>query len=241
MAGRKTRTFGTIRKLPSGRWQARYRDGDGLLRSAPDTFVRKTDAARWLTLTEAELAAGTWIDPDAGRIPFTDYAQEWITERPNLRPKTIQLYRYLLRRHLRPAFAGNTLAGITDADVRRWRSDLLAAGVSPVTTAKAYRLLKAILATAVEDQSIRRNPCRIRAPASRNHPNGPPSPCRRSTSWQTRLASVTAPWCSSVVSAACAGASWSPCAAPTSTPTAVCSTFGGNWSKSPAGRLFSRT
>jgi hypothetical protein len=48
MPGRKTRSFGSIRKLPSGRWQARYRAPDGLLRSAPHTFARKADASRWL-------------------------------------------------------------------------------------------------------------------------------------------------------------------------------------------------
>ncbi|MEV7965840.1 hypothetical protein AB0O34_07635 [Sphaerisporangium sp. NPDC088356] len=34
--------------------------------------------------------------------------------------------------------------------------------MSAVTVAKAYRLLKAVLTTAVDDQLIRRNPCRIK-------------------------------------------------------------------------------
>ncbi|GII63394.1 hypothetical protein Skr01_34790 [Sphaerisporangium krabiense] len=46
--------------------------------------------------------------------------------------------------------------------MRRWRKSLLDAGVSAVTVAKAYRLLKAVLTTAVDDQRIRRNPCRIK-------------------------------------------------------------------------------
>lgn len=173
MPGRKTRSFGTIRKLPSGRWQARFRGPDGLLRSAPSTFVRKGDAARWLALTEAELAGGGWIDPDAGRVPFIDYATAWISERPGLRPKTLQLYRYLLRRHLAPGFAAQTIAGITEADVRRWRADLLAAGVTPVTAAKAYRLLKAIMATAADDGLIRRNPCRVKGAGTEKSPERP--------------------------------------------------------------------
>jgi integrase len=171
MPGRKTRAFGTLRQLPSGRWQARYRGPDGLLRSAPDTFTRKTDGSRWLAMTEAELLAGPWIDPEAGRVPLTDYAAAWITERPGLRPKTIQLYRYMLRRHLAPGFT--TIGAINDADVRRWRADLLAAGVSPVTAAKAYRLLKAILATAVEDGLIRRNPCRVKGAGNEQSPERP--------------------------------------------------------------------
>ncbi len=173
MPGQKTRSFGSIRRLPSGRWQARYRDANGLLRGAPFTFPRKGDASRWLALTEAELLSGNWIDPDAGRVPFTEYAEAWITERPGLRPKTIQLYRYLLRRHLKPTFGGSTLADITEADVRRWRADLLANGVSAVTTAKAYRLLKSIMAPAIEDALIRRNPCRAKGASAEYSPERP--------------------------------------------------------------------
>jgi integrase len=171
MPGRKTRSFGSLRRLPSGRWQARYRGPDGLLVSAPGTFVRKTDGARWLALTEAELLKDDWIDPEAGRVPLTDYADAWIAERPGLRPKTIQLYRYLLRRHIAPGFT--TIGSITEADVRRWRADLLDEGVSPVTTAKAYRLLKSILATAIEDSLIRRNPCRVKGAGTEQSPERP--------------------------------------------------------------------
>lgn len=56
--------------------------------------------------------------------------------------------------------------------MRRWRKGLLDAGVGEVTVAKAYRLLKAIMNTAVDDGMIRRNPCRIRALARRSHLSG---------------------------------------------------------------------
>ncbi len=59
-----------------------------------------------------------------------------------------ELYRYLLRRHLSPTFDTRPLAEIREPHVRRWRKDLLDTGVSAVTIAKAYRLLKAILNTA---------------------------------------------------------------------------------------------
>ena len=97
----------------------------------------------------------------------------WIDERPGLRPKSLQLYRYLLHRHLVPGFSAQTIAGITEADVRRWRADLLTAGVSPVTAVKAYRLLKAILATAADDGLIRRNPCRVKGGGTENSPERP--------------------------------------------------------------------
>jgi hypothetical protein len=55
------------------------------------------------------------------------------------------MYRYLLRRYLSPAFDARPLAEVRDPHVRQWRKDLLDAGVSAVTVAKAYQPLKAIL------------------------------------------------------------------------------------------------
>jgi integrase len=57
--------------------------------------------------------------------------------------------------------------------VRRWRKHLLDAGVGPVTVAKAYRLLKAILNTVVDDGLIRRNPCRIKGAGQEESPERP--------------------------------------------------------------------
>jgi integrase len=158
------RHFGAIRKLPSGRWQARYRGPDGVMRPAPGTFERKGDASRWLAVIESDIAKGEWRDPDRAQQLLIDYAETWIKERPGLRPRTIELYEGLLRRHIAPYFTGVTLAKIDNnpAGIRAWRAALLSAGVSISVSAKAYRLLRAVLHTAVDDEVIRRNPCRIK-------------------------------------------------------------------------------
>ena len=167
------RRFGRVRELPSGRWQARYKGPDGIDRPAPHTFDSKTSAERWLTLTEAEIIRGDWANPDAGKVLFSQYAHDWIEERPGLRPKTIRLYRYLLRCHLGLAFNERALVDIKEPTVRRWRKNLLDDGISAVTVAKAYRLLKAILNTAVDDGLIRRNPCRIKGAGQEKSPERP--------------------------------------------------------------------
>ncbi len=173
MPVKSKRRFGRVRELPSGRWQARYKGPDGIDRPAPRTFDSKTSAERWLTLTEAEVLRGDWTDPDAGRVLFGHYARDWIAERPALRPKTVRLYRYLLRCHLGPAFETRALADIKEPNVRRWRKELLDGGTSTVTAAKAYRLLKAIMNTAVDDGLIRRNPCRIKGGGQEKSPERP--------------------------------------------------------------------
>jgi integrase len=65
------------------------------------------------------------------------------------------------------------MADIRPGQVRRWRKDLLAADVSEITVAKAYRLLKAIMNTAVDDGLIRRNPCRIKGAGQETSPERP--------------------------------------------------------------------
>ena len=54
----RRRRFGLVRKLPSGRYQARYPGPDGIVRPADDTFGTKTEAENWLTLKEAEILEG---------------------------------------------------------------------------------------------------------------------------------------------------------------------------------------
>ena len=157
----KRRHFGRVRKLPSGRYQVRYPGPDGVLRPASTTFERKRDADLWLSAKEAEIARGEWLDPEAGKISLRQYGEAWIRERPKLRPKTIVLYEGLLRLHIVPALGKLTLAEISTPRLRKWRRDLLDAGVGPVTVAKAYRLLRSILNTAVSDRLIMKNPCQI--------------------------------------------------------------------------------
>ena len=91
----KKRRFGRVRKLPSGRFQARYLGPDGLDRPAPTTFATRRDAERWLTRVEAEIIQGIWSTPDFGRIPLGEYLATWIDHRTNLRPRTADLYRWL--------------------------------------------------------------------------------------------------------------------------------------------------
>lgn len=157
------RRFGNVRRRESGRWQARYPGPDGRLRSAPTTFATKRDAEQWLTVAESRMIRGDWIDPQRSSVPFEAYAERWITERPALRPRTVELYRWLLRKHLAPKLGPVKLGDLSTALIREWRSNLLAAGVSVSVAAKSYRLLRAILNTAVqEDGILSRNPCRVR-------------------------------------------------------------------------------
>jgi hypothetical protein len=157
------RRFGNVRKRESGRYQIRYPGPDGQIRTGPETYERKTDADRALVLIEAQIAAGEWTDPERGKVKLADYAAAWITQRPGLRVRTVDLYNWLLAKHITPYLGGVPVGKLSTPMIRKWRADLLAKGVSVSMAAKAYRLLRAIMTTAVEeDKIVPRNPCRVR-------------------------------------------------------------------------------
>ena len=151
--------WGSVRKLPSGKFQARYYV-NFVWHTAPTTFRTKREADAFLASVRADVDRGLWIDPNAGRVSFAEYAARWLTERPHLRPRTRELYESELRIHINPVLGSLELGEITPSRIRTWRADMIAAGKpGPSTIAKCYRLVHAVFATAVEDGVVMRNPC----------------------------------------------------------------------------------
>ena len=72
-----------------------------------------------------------------------------------------------------PSLGDIDLTLITPPRVRAWRQDLLDSGTGASTVAKAYRLLRAVMNTAVDDEVIGRNPCRIKGAGVEPTPERP--------------------------------------------------------------------
>jgi integrase len=153
------RHFGNVRRFASGRYQAAYWH-DGRRHVAPSTFGSKADANAFLDSVSASIRRGDWIDPELGRISFADYAQLWLAQRTDIRPRTREQYDLLIENKLIPAFGQRELAKISPLHVRSWYADI--AGKTPGSARSAYRLLKAIFNTAILDDLIVKNPCRVK-------------------------------------------------------------------------------
>src|SRR4051812_22289846 len=118
-----------MRRLPSGRYQARY-SRDGVWHNAPTTFTNKRDADAFLASTRADVERGTWLDPEAGKIKLSDYADRWLAERPDLRPRTKEQYEILLRRHIAPTLGDVELSKLSPSRIRSWHAALLSSTTS---------------------------------------------------------------------------------------------------------------
>ena len=167
---RAKRDFGTIRKRANGRWQAYYMGPDQAFHRAPSTFEAKVDAEAWLAAERRLMQNDEWSPSKSRRAKvvrstemFGPYAEAWLEQR-ELKPRTRALYRRLLDRFILPAFAEVSLRDITPQVVRTWHSGLDSS--RPTQRAHTYSLLRSILSTAVTDEILASNPCRVRGAGS---------------------------------------------------------------------------
>lgn len=166
------RRFGAVRKLPSGRWQVRYRQSTtGGYRNAPGTFGTKTEAGRWLSMLEADMLRGVWLDPTFGEVRFGEVAMRWMATKVHLRESTRALYDWLLTKHILPTFADRPIGSITALDVQIWIADRHAhSRLGPNSVAKAYKIFRSVMESAVDAGLIPRSPCRLKGAATEHLP-----------------------------------------------------------------------
>jgi integrase len=171
------RSWGKLRKLPSGKWQASYVGPDDVRHSASTTFDDKETAQLWLKAERrlVEETPETWRPPKervksaqaaAKRrgLTFGEYAETWLATRKNkkgqpLSPRTREHYRKLLDEHILPTFGPLPLRDIEPEDVDAWHVHTLPH--APTMRAHAYGLLRTICGTATDRRLMSSNPARI--------------------------------------------------------------------------------
>ncbi|UOG23410.1 site-specific integrase [Gordonia amicalis] len=163
----KTGAFGSVNKLPSGRYRARYVGPDGRRHNAPTTFVTVLDARGWLAVQQADIIRKAWTPPEAepqAIVVFSEYAETWLAARTvkgqPLKDRTRDHYRDLLNNRLLPTFGKLPLSSITSEDVERWHRKQVELK-TPTATANAYSLLNTIMQSAMKDSRrlVKTNPC----------------------------------------------------------------------------------
>lgn len=155
---RTRRSFGAVRKLPSGRFQASYLDPNGKRINAPTTFTTKTDADAWLSIQRAALETGQW----RGKTDDTtvgQYAESW-ARALNVAPRTRYNYEASIRRWILPTFGAIPMREVTPAAVRRWVATF--PDSKPAARAQAYNVLGRLFRDAVDDGILATTPVRVR-------------------------------------------------------------------------------
>jgi integrase len=144
-----------IRRAPSGKWQARWREPGGPERVR--TFRLKADAQAFLIGVEDSKHRGTYHDPKAGRETLADFWATWrdgAARSGKPAERTLIAYDELWRLYLLPTLGKRPLNAITTADVQ----ELVNGIASPWRARDAHKVLRMLLGQAVRRGKIGRNP-----------------------------------------------------------------------------------
>ena len=151
---RHRRSFGAIRKLPSGNYQAAFKDLDGSNQVAPQTFKTREAADQFLAIKQAEQIAekqageaGRWIlNKNRGAIPLSDYIARHFATKQDWAERTRELNERLAKRWILSPIEGQCLAdknldSITPLMVREWFAAVQRASFESATIAKTPKPL----------------------------------------------------------------------------------------------------
>lgn len=137
------------------RWYARWRDPEGRQRSK--TFRRRVDADRFVTRIAADVYGGAYMDPDAGTVTFEQYAKEWLAAQ-TFDESTRQATEIRLRLHVFPVIGRHRLRDVKPLTIQAWLRGL--DGLARTYQRVIFSNVSSIFSAAVDDDRIRRNPCR---------------------------------------------------------------------------------
>jgi len=166
---------GSVRRLPSGRWQARVYNADGR-RVSLGSFARKSDAQ---AAALAAAAGGADEPPESETETETvaTWAERWLSDGARRwQPATADDYRGLVVRYVLPRWGELPAKAVRRTDVAAWAGELADAGRSPSRVRRAVGALSGILRYAVELGGLDATPTeRLRLPTPRPAPVRPMS------------------------------------------------------------------
>lgn len=147
----------TVRKTPNGRWRADLKVAGSRLSK---TFTLKRDAQAWVHEQQVEAERGSWHDPRRAGVPLREVHERWAAAR-SVSASTLATDRAIWRAYVAPRFGDMRLDRITRTDIRAWLAAMTRKDGQPAaarTRKHALRVLRAVLAWAVEEGRIRENP-----------------------------------------------------------------------------------
>ena len=191
-------------KLPSGRWEIRFRDPNG--RSRQLRFDTRGAAKDHLAKTRTQGNEGSYIAPERGRLTFGSWCDEWWATKVDLRARTLARYERDLRLHIRPRFDRRPIAKITKTEVQAWVAEMNAGGLPASAVRRRYSVFRSVMTGAVEDERLVKSPCRgVKLPEDRRAEIEVLTPEE-----VAKLAAAMPAWCRSWVwTAAYTGLRWS--------------------------------
>lgn len=138
-------------------YRVRYRTPDN--RSTQKRgFETKRDAERWANRVEVAKMVGDYVAPSSGKITVNELGPAWLERRRGyLKPSAYAPLESVWRLHVQTRWGRVSLAEIRTSAVGLWVTEL-SRSLSPTVVRRAHQVLSGVLADAVRDNLIARNP-----------------------------------------------------------------------------------
>jgi len=146
------------------RYRARYFAPDGKRKGKSFPDGQKRLAEQWLSTITADVARGDFIDPNASRTTFQEFAEKWLANQSG-DPNTRASMESQLKLHAFPRIGSRQLGSFQPSHIREFVTQLEASGMSGAYARVIFSNVRAVLSAAVEDGCLRRNPCNSRTVA----------------------------------------------------------------------------
>lgn len=153
----------TEKQVPSkahgckSRYAARYVDGEG--QDHQKVFELKREAEAWLRDRLSAVHTGSHLDPRAGVVTVADVHVVWSAAQGHIARTTAATRRVTWTVHVEPRWGKVSVSDVRKTAVKSWVAKMVKDGVSVPTIENSFQVLRAVMATAVDDRRVLTNPC----------------------------------------------------------------------------------
>jgi integrase len=140
-------------------WLARWKAPEGSIPPWPSKsgFKTKREAERYGEDREAEIRAGTYIDPTNAETTMDEWWGRWFPVQDHLRPNSLESYERNYRLHIKPRWGSRPIGAVRPIELQEYRVELRKAHAESTVTV-IMSILRGMFADAAINGMIAASP-----------------------------------------------------------------------------------
>lgn len=144
-------------RQPNGRYRGKYRPAPGATQITR-VFDTKKAAVEWENRHKVAVAEGRHVHPDTAKITVAEWCDTWLESYSGNRERTVRQAKVHIAL-INKEFGRKPIRSIKPIHVQTWTAKLKAQGYEDSTVYAVYRRLSQVLASAVQNDVLDKNPC----------------------------------------------------------------------------------
>ncbi|MBV9012875.1 MAG: site-specific integrase [Pseudonocardiales bacterium] len=140
------------------RYRVRYVNPDGQERARTYPDRQLAVAKAFLHKVETDIRQGSYLDPNAGKVIFREFAEKWLASR-TFDESTRENMEFRFKLHVYPYFGDRELRDVKPSLIREWGRALQKKGLAETYRRTIFANVSGVFTAAIDDELINKNPC----------------------------------------------------------------------------------